>query len=258
MKSDIKVAPRDTVGTITGADRVSKKETATTLTKEELLHLCGIVTMGQLAACFAHEVSNPMTLIKGHLRFVSESLGSDDPLRVNFEAIERSSRRIEELAKRMLDFSRRRVRRVSRCDMAEIVTEALQFVQPYLRRSFIDVRLDLAADLPFVAVDRWQMLQALVNVLQNAADAMEEVNGRLLSVTANVDGGHARIVVTDTGAGIPSANVSKIFDPFFTTKGDRGTGLGLYITRQIIEEHRGTIDIRTSNRGTSFVISLPL
>ena len=120
------------------------------------------------------------------------------------------------------------------------------------------MRVHLEPQLAIIDIDRWQMVQAIVNLLQNAVDAMADKERRVLSITARVDEGQMRIVISDTGAGIASANVAKIFDPFFTTKGERGTGLGLYIAKQVIEDHRGTINVQTGDRGTAFVISLPL
>jgi signal transduction histidine kinase len=225
---------------------------------DELLHFSRLITIGELSASFAHEVTNPLMLIRGHLRFVEESLSAEHPLRLHFEVIDRASRRIEEMAKRMLDFSKKRTRLTESCDAAELISDALRFVQPYMGSHFIDVKVYLEPELPLVNIDRWQMVQAMVNLLQNAADAMADSDRRILSITASVEGGQMRIAISDTGTGIASGNVARIFDAFYTTKGERGTGLGLYITKQVIEAHNGTINVQTGDRGTSFVISLPL
>jgi signal transduction histidine kinase len=232
--------------------------TKMSLTPEELLPLSRLITMGELSACFAHEVTNPLMLIRGHLRFVEESLPLDHPLRINFEVIDRASRRIEEMAKRMLDFSRKRTPRTEPCDIGEVIADAIRFVQPYFRAQHVDHQFHRATDLPLIGIDRWQLSQALVNLLQNAADAMADSERRVVSITARTDGNQMRVVITDTGAGIPTVNLPFIFNPFFTSKGERGTGLGLYITKQVIDDHKGTITVQTGNRGTSFVISLPL
>jgi signal transduction histidine kinase len=233
-------------------------DTKTTFTDDELLHFSRLITIGQLSACFAHEVTNPLTLIRGHLRFIEESLAADHPLRMSFDVIDRASRRIEEMAKRMLDFSKKRTRQPESFDIADVISDALRFVQPYFRSYFIDVQVQLDPQLPPITGDRWQLVQAIVNLLQNAGDAMVGVDRRILSINAGVENEQVRIAVSDTGTGILPGNQSKIFEPFFTTKGNQGTGLGLYIAKQVIEEHRGTVDVRTSTRGTSFVISLPL
>src|ERR1051325_8410294 len=120
----------------------------TNFSPEELMHFSRLITIGELSACFAHEVTNPLMLIRGHLRFVEESLAADHPLRINFEVIDRASRRIEEMAKRMLDFSKKRTRRTEPCDIAEIISDALRFVQPYVRSRFVDVQVQLEPQVP--------------------------------------------------------------------------------------------------------------
>jgi len=230
----------------------------TSFTPDELLHFSRLITIGQMSACFAHEVANPLTLIRGHLRFVEESLAADHPLRFHFDVIDRASRRIDEMSKKMLDFSRKRARRTEPSDLADVISDALKFVQPLMRAQFVDIQSQIEPDLPLVSIDRWQIAQAIVNLLQNAGDAMAETNNRVLSISAGREGTQLRIAISDTGPGITPANMRRLFEPFFTTKGERGTGLGLYITRQVIEDHRGTINVHADHHGTSFVISLPL
>jgi signal transduction histidine kinase len=225
---------------------------------EEVMQLSRLITLGELSSCFAHEVNNPLMLIRGHLQLLESSIAEDHPLRMNFDVINRASKRIEEMAKRMLDFSRKRVPQMEKRNLAEVISDAVRFVQPYFRAQDIDVRVELEPDLPLVSLDKWQMVQAVVNLLQNAADAMADQSIRALSITARVEGTHLRVAVADTGMGIATANVPHIFEAFFTTKGERGTGLGLYITRQVINDHGGTISVHTGDRGTTFVISLPL
>ncbi|HYR86407.1 MAG TPA: ATP-binding protein [Terriglobia bacterium] len=236
----------------------ARETTKMSFTPEELLPLSRLITMGELSACFAHEVTNPLMLIRGHLRFVEESLTVDHPLRINFEVIDRASRRIEEMAKRMLDFSRKRAPRTEACDIEEVISDSIRFVQPYMRAQHVDYQFHRETNLPLIDLDRWQISQAFVNLLQNAADAMADCDRRVVSITARIEGNQMRIVIADTGVGIPTVNLPFIFNPFFTSKGERGTGLGLYITKQVIDDHKGTITVQTGNRGTTFVISLPL
>ena len=146
---------------------------------------------------------------------------------MNFEVIDRASKRIEEMAKRMLDFSRKRVARKEKGDLGEVISDALLCIQPYFRTHYIEVRVQIEPNLPFISLDKWQMVQAVVNLLQNAADAMADQSKRVLSITARVEGSQVRVAIADTGTGIAAVNVPHIFEPFFTTKGERGTGLGL-------------------------------
>ncbi len=225
---------------------------------EDLLHLSRLITIGELSACFAHEVTNPLMLIRGHLRFIDETLSSDHPLRTNFDVIDRASRRVEEMAKRMLDFSRKRTALLERCDLTELISDALRFMQPYFHGQYIDVDIKLEADLPMIQVDRWHVIQVLVNLLQNAAEAMAQSHRRVLTIGAKTEGSELRLSVADTGGGISPDDLPHIFDPFFTTKGENGTGLGLYISKRVMEDHSGSISVQTGPRGTTFVISLPL
>jgi signal transduction histidine kinase len=232
--------------------------TSRTFTTDELLHLSRLITMGEISACFAHEVTNPLMLIRGHLQFMERDIAEGHPMRINFEVIDRASKRIEEMAKRMLDFSRKRTPLTEKCDIGEIISDAVRFIQPYFRTQYIDVRVQIEPNVPALALNRWQVIQAIVNLLQNAADAMTGLNKRILSIEAKLEADQVRIEVSDTGTGIAPAILPHIFEPFFTTKGERGTGLGLYITRQVIVDQGGTIDVQPSERGTTFVISLPL
>jgi two-component system NtrC family sensor kinase len=237
---------------------IEASETRTAFTTEELLHFSRLVTMGELSACFAHEVTNPLTLILGNVRVIQESLTAGHPLHSNFDVIDRAASRIEEMAKRMLDFGKKKQSRVGRCDIGELIADALRFVQPHIRLNFIEVNVDVESQLPTVMADRWHVMQAIINLLHNAADAMAAVEHRALSITATRENGDVKIVVSDTGPGIAQCHLPRVFEPFFTTKGEKGTGLGLYIAKQVIDEYRGTIDVQTSDRGTSFTISLPL
>ena len=236
----------------------SSGSTRTSFTADELLQVSRLITIGELSAAFAHEVTNPLMLIRGHLRFVEESLTVDHPLRVSFEVIDRASRRIEEVARRMLDFSRKRAPQTEKCDLAEVIAEAIRFVQPYFRPQYVDVQVQLEPHLPLVEMDRWRTIQVLVNLLQNAVDAMAEMETRTLSIRGALNGSCVQIAVSDTGMGIPAAILPRIFEPFFTTKGERGNGLGLYISKQLVEDAGGTIVVETGDQGTTFIVSLPL
>src|SRR5262249_14864648 len=155
------------------------------------------------------------------------NLPGDHPLRTNFDVIDRASRRIDEMSKTMLDFSRKRARQMEPSDLAEVISGALGFVQPFMRAQSIDIQAHVEPDLPVVQIDRWQIAQAIVNLLKNAVDAMAEADRRVLSITAGREGTQLRIAISDTGTGINPANMRRLFEPFFTTKGERGTGLGL-------------------------------
>jgi signal transduction histidine kinase len=196
-------------------------------------------------------------LIRGHLRLLDDRLTPDHPLRSNFDVIERATRRIEELGKRMLDFGRKQPPKIELCDAAELVAEALRFMQPYFNGQQIEVQIQFEADVAKLQVNRWQMVQAFVNLMQNAADAMSQSERRVLTIAVGADGNYLRISISDTGHGIAPSDLPHVFHPFFTTKGERGTGLGLFIVRRVVEEHNGSISVQTNDRGTNFVLVFP-
>src|SRR5262245_32001985 len=116
-------------------------ETRTTFTTDELRHFSRLITVGQLSTRFAQELMNPLTLIRGHLQVVEESLSTEESFRTNFEVVDRASRRIEEMAKRMLEFSKKRVRCTESWRVEEIISEVLRFIQPCIRRPFVETQV---------------------------------------------------------------------------------------------------------------------
>jgi len=228
------------------------------LTNDSLFHMSRLVMLGELMACFAHDLTSPLMLIRGHLRLIGENVPANHPIRIDFDVIDRASRRIEDMTKSILDFSRKRTVQAEDCEPKALIDEALRFVQPYLQMRRIEVQVNAPAPLPRIKVDRWSLVQALVNLFQNAADAMSDSQRRVLTITLHHAMNFLRITVSDTGHGIEPGDLRHVFNPFFTTKGERGTGLGLYITRRVIEEHRGTITVEPADRGATFLISLPV
>jgi two-component system NtrC family sensor kinase len=249
-------AQQVTVGQASGGKRDLWGRSAA-IPDAEIMHLSRLVTIGELSACFAHDVYNPLMVIRGHLKLINEGISPDNPVRDNLDVIQRASKRIEEMADRMLDFSRKRAPQTELCDCCELVEDALRFMQPYLRERHIAVNVECDPELPRVRIDRWQMIQAFVNLLQNAAEAMANSERKLLRVAVMHEKAVIRISVSDTGHGIAAADLPRLFNPFFTTKGDTGTGLGLYIAKRVIEEHNGTIAVQTNRKGTTFTIGFP-
>jgi two-component system NtrC family sensor kinase len=238
-------------------DRTPGVQGAGSLPSSEIMHLSRLITIGELSACFAHEVFNPLMLIRGHLRLIDEGIAPDHPLRNNLDVIQRASKRIEEMADRMLDFSRKRTPQTEQCDPGELARDALHFLQPYLNGLQIDVQINIDRKLPQLRIDRWEMVQALVNLIQNATEAMANSERRVLRMVVADDDGDIRISISDTGPGISAADLPRVFNPFFTTKGELGTGLGLYIAKRVVEEHSGTVTVQTNRNGTTFVIHFP-
>jgi two-component system, NtrC family, sensor kinase len=219
-----------------------------------------------IAGGFAHEVRNPLTSIKTFIQLVP-SRRDDSYFMDSFSAqVVDDLARIERLIEEILDYARYMKPKFSAESLNNIVTSCLQFIEVKADRLGIAVEKQLAGDLPTMLVDRQQIKQVMMNLAMNAIDAMAKAGGRLTVITRRVvrldNSGWAQIEVADTGCGIAPEDLPHIFDPFFTTKHEStehvGTGLGLSIVHQIIQEHGGTVQARsTVGQGTSFLVMLP-
>jgi signal transduction histidine kinase len=215
---------------------------------------------------FAHEIRNPLTSIKTFISMVSELKSDPDFInrfsRVALEDVER----IERLLDEMLQFAKSNQIRMSLENIDELVSSSVYFIRVESERRGIRLRVERGENLPAVLLDRQQIKQVLLNLFLNALDAMSQ-GGELSIRTGRLarDGEEwIGIDVTDTGCGISPENIPLIFDPFFTTKRRRagtreGTGLGLAIVQQIVEDHRGRVEVRSRlGSGTTFTVLLPL
>jgi len=219
-----------------------------------------------IAGGFAHEIRNPLTSIKTFIQLAPER--KDDP-----EFIREFSRivlddvyRIERLIEEILDYARYMEPKLTEEDINDIVSSSLYFIGVKADSWGIKIEKELASDLPRVMLDRQQIKQVFLNLFLNALDAMGERGGTLRVRTRNLykPGGKqwVQIESEDSGHGIQDVNLEHIFDPFFTTKHEsgehEGTGLGLTIVHQIIQEHHGEIVVRsTVGTGTTFLVNLP-
>jgi two-component system NtrC family sensor kinase len=231
------------------------------MSEEGLKHISRLVTIGELALCFSHEVRNPLTTLIGHAYMGQQAVPKDDPIRIHLDSITRNSLRMKGMIDSMLDFGRKREKTTDRCEPEELIREALQVVGPYFedfKNPPIVVHVDVECGCPKVAVARWEMIHVLVNLLNNAADAMVQSRQRLVTICAQREAQDmVRFGVSDTGCGIAPQDVGRVFTPFFTTKGERGNGLGLFIVRSTIEHHGGSVTVQTGSSGTAFTLCLP-
>ena len=219
-----------------------------------------LAMIGQLAAGVAHEINNPLTGILLYCDLVIKSMPESSDQRKNLERIDNEAKRCKTIVKGLLDFARQTETEIKPAPINEIVDDALALVknQPLFHNIDIDSRVD--PSLPRVNVDASQIQQVFINVLLNAAEAM---NGKgKLTIRAGQDEDKRSVLVsfTDTGQGIAADDMAKIFDPFFTTKETgHGTGLGLSISYGIIRKHHGHIDVSSElGKGATFTIKLPV
>ncbi|MGH9788027.1 MAG: sensor histidine kinase, partial [Candidatus Acidiferrales bacterium] len=226
--------------------------------EDQLMQAEKLSSIGLLAAGVAHEVNTPLAVISNYAQMLSKQLSSDDPRASLIEKIVKQTFRASEIISGLLNFSRTGPAELGEVQLNRIVSDSLALLEPQFRSTQIAVETALDDNLPPVYGDAGKLQQVLVNLLSNARDAMPQ--GGRLAVRTRADNSRVRVEVADTGIGIPAENLAKIYDPFFTTKTTgRGTGLGLAITYGIVQEHHGSIQVRSQpGQGTTFALEFPV
>lgn len=218
-----------------------------------------LAMIGRLSAGVAHEINNPLGGILLFASLLLKKTGEDHPDRSAIERICNETKRCQKIVQGLLDFARPREPKREQIVLQDVVERTLQLVVSQSLFHNIELIKDYADPKPECHVDPAQLQQVILNLVVNAAEAMEG-NGTLTITTSAVeDGQEAQLEIADSGCGILPENLERLFEPFFTTKEvGRGTGLGLSISRSIIESHHGTIWAESSvGTGTSFFIRLP-
>lgn len=219
-----------------------------------------------IAGGFAHEIRNPLTSIKTFIQLAPERKDDSQFIEEFSRIVLEDVNRIERLIQEILDYARYMEPKLTDEDLNEIVSSCIYFVQIQADRRGIKIEKELASELPRGMVDQQQIKQVILNLLLNAMDAIGENPGTVRVRTHRLPKPNgqewAHIEIGDTGQGISAEHLDHIFDPFFTTKHsstfNEGTGLGLTIVHQIIQEHRGDIQVdSTEGLGTTFHIQLP-
>jgi PAS domain S-box-containing protein len=232
--------------------------------QEEILRMDRLVSLGKLASGIAHELRNPLAGIKTTAQALSEEMSGDDSRREYLNRITKEIDRLNDLLKTFFSFAKPQKLNLVHCQIKDIINEIIPFLIKEIADKGIRFIETYHPQLPKIKVDKTQMHQVFLNLFLNAIQAMP--NGGELKIEAtpihsiSSDGfkqNFMKVVISDSGRGIPPHIVHKIFDPFFTTK-SKGIGLGLSITYQIIKKHGGTIKVESQwEQGTSFIINLP-
>lgn len=216
-----------------------------------------LASTGLLAAGVAHEVNTPLAGISGYVQMMQREMPASDPQRPILEKIEKQAFRASRLVNDLLNFSRQQASDMQAVDINGVVDETLVLAELPLSKRKVHVDTEFSGSLPLVWGDSGKLQQVFMNLVLNARDSMP--NGGDLTIRTARQNGEVVVEVADTGTGIPTDEIHKIYDPFFSTKGTgKGTGLGLSVTYGIVQEHRGTITVRSeAGRGTVFRVALP-
>jgi two-component system NtrC family sensor kinase len=215
-----------------------------------------LAAIGQLIAGIVHDVKNPLAAIQGMTDMLRKDPNLPGEARQDIGIIYNSAVNATKIVTDLLKFARQAPPELKSQDLREAVYAALYLNRYMIRKANVKLIVEVS-DQPIIATyDAVQIEQVLINLIQNAVQAMH--HGGHLKVVLARENGTARIVLIDTGVGIPPENLKRIFDPFFTTK-ENGTGLGLSTSYGIISSHHGEIHIQSQvSKGTCFTILLPL
>jgi len=219
-----------------------------------------LALIGQLSANVAHELNNPLTGIVTFSHLILEETDCDDPHRTSIEKIVSQATRCRDIIRGLLDFSRQRKPNKTLSNINTVMDQCLSFVENQALFLNIQIIKNFQEDLPMIVVDPSQIERVIMNMIINAAEAMDGSGELILATRSGPYSEHIELEFRDTGQGISSENLEKIFDPFFTTKDvGHGTGLGLAISYGVVKAHNGTVSVESEvGKGTAFIVRLPV
>ncbi len=245
-------------GEAIGAVEISKDITKEINLQKMMMQQQKLASVGQLAAGVAHEINNPLTTILTTTMLIQEEMDPADPNYQELQTITNETLRCRRIVTSLLDFARQTKPTMKEQNINSIVRESIALTKK--QGAFKDVTLEesLPASIPTINLDKDQIQQSLINLALNAIEATDPGGKVTFAISFISKDKMLEIAISDTGKGIPEEDLDHIFDPFFTSK-ESGTGLGLAITHGIIQQHGGTIEVKSKlGHGTTFTIRLPI
>jgi two-component system NtrC family sensor kinase len=266
LDTNVEITSKDELGELSDSFNVmatalkQRDEQLKEFTRSKIMESERLALIGQLAASVAHELNNPLQGIVTYSHLLLEEIPADDSRKSSVQRIVTQANRCRDIIRGLLDFSRQRKPDKTVCDINSVMQECIKLVEHQALFHNIQIDRQLDHDLPMIVVDPSQMQQVFINMIINAAEAMDDGGNLRLNTRLGPREEFIEIEFADTGSGIHEEHINLLFDPFFTTKEvGHGTGLGLAISYGIVKEHKGTISVETEvDEGTSFLIRLPV
>ena len=248
------------------ASQFAEADRERTVMTHQVIETGRLASIGELAAGIAHEINHPVAIMVQEAGWIDDLLQDDDPTsEANLTEIERAVSQIQtqgdrckEITYKLLSFARKTDPSVREVALNDIVEEVIGLTSQKTRYANVQIVTELSPNLPDIQASPTEIQQVLLNLVNNAVDAIDQPGGTVTVVT-RTEGDAVVLEVSDTGKGIPEANLGRIFDPFFTTKPvGQGTGLGLSICYGIVEKIGGSITVESEiDEGTTFTASFP-
>lgn len=251
---------KDHKGKVGGYEGIIRDSTEPKAMEKQLLHLERLAAMGKLSAEIAHEINNPLGGILMYAKLAQEDMSKGELISHHLEKMAKLATRCRMIVRGLLDFGREDRTEREWVDINRVILDMFDLIRDHILFRHTQVEMHLGEDLPPVWGSRSNLEQVALNMMINAAEAMEG-QGTLTLETAYRESDTTLIMrFKDTGPGIEEENLNRIFEPFFTTKKrGKGTGLGLSITHGVIQKHGGSINIISKpEEGTTFIIQLPV
>jgi signal transduction histidine kinase len=251
------------VGTVMDVTASKRAEEALRQAQAELAHVTRVTTMGELTASIAHEVNQPLAAVianaNASLRWLAAATPNLDEAREALLRIVRDGKRASDVITRIRTLVQKTDPEKTRLDINQTVQEVVLLMQNEAVRKGVALRIDLAADVPPVLGDRVQLQQVILNLVMNGIEAMNTVADRpreMVIRSSAQESDNVLLAVQDSGIGIDPRNLDKIFDTFYTTK-PQGMGMGLAISRSIVENHGGKLwAVPNDGPGATFQFTL--
>ena len=242
-------------GTVLGAVVTLEDVSDIKALTDQLIRADRLAAMGELTAGVAHEVRNPLGVIRASVQLLEDARCDAGRIHEAAEVIKQEIDRLDRVIKALLDFGRPSTPTLVHADINSVLEDVVLFTQRFAGQSDVSIVENLQTDLPLVLADPDQLKQVVLNLVTNAVQAMG-ASGGTITIQTKGDGEYVEISVADTGPGIAPQDLTKVFDPFFTKRAE-GTGLGLTIVHRIIDEHEGHIEVESGPTGTVFTVTLP-
>jgi len=246
--------------------RVAKADSEKQIMSKKVVEAGKLASVGELAAGIAHEINNPVAIMVEEAGWMGDLL-EEEEFRASenlaefgraIKQIQTQGKRCKEITHKLLSFARQTDTTVQDIHIKELIEELVALSAQRAKYSMVDIQTDFPGDLPALKESVSELQQVIFNLINNALDAMEN-DGGTLTISSYRKENYIIVKVSDTGKGIPEANLDRLFDPFFTTKPvGKGTGLGLSICYGIIDKMGGKIEVEsTVGVGTTFLLSIP-